>query len=99
MAGTASSRSSPAAVLGHAPDRGTGVDDQDHREPTLIRHPSQTPRVVEPDRTERLKTGSSYREPHSPEGYSAGTGYATDVSLRAEVLYLHEKNINKRANP
>lgn len=34
LAGTASSRSSSATVLGHVPDRRTIVDNQDHREPT-----------------------------------------------------------------
>lgn len=49
--GTASSRSSPAAVLvlGQASDRRTSVDDQDRREPTQTRHPTAetvNPRAV-----------------------------------------------------
>ena len=38
QAGTASSWSSTVAVLGHAWDRRTGVDDHDHREPTKSGH-------------------------------------------------------------
>lgn len=40
MAGTASMRSSPAAVLGHALDQRTGVDEHGHHEPTRIGHTS-----------------------------------------------------------
>lgn len=43
MAGTVSSRSSPAAVLGRAPDRRTNVDDQDHHEPTRLGRPTSAP--------------------------------------------------------